>query len=432
MWSALQNTVLDVIRDVKSDVRLSSLFMFQRFTTSLVFAVSSMIPMWMGPQIECVMSPSGRQQVYSAGHVAAVHSYCLIEGIFTVSETKVKSHTYYIWIPYVLVVCFLSCHIAYVLYQHILGGSILNTLLDTMKIVSKNKANLNVLLTRARIRTDSSVWFPSFAIYEIISFLTPVLQFCCLNILLDGKFLFLGVQDDVVFEEIFPKTVKCTFYKFGPAGSLQNHDTLCILPSNMVNEVIFFFLWFWLLFSSLLSIHGFFWRLLTFFCFRLSFFNQILWCKGGISLAKGPMYDLLKLSKRITFSEWLYVYSIYENASDSMVAILLRNCCSELNLRDNDNECAEKMLPLLESGELNVIDDEIGCAEEISPLSQSGEMYLRDDKNECAEEILLLLESNEKPPSDSDSESCESVDENTISDRDSFTSASSHFSYAVK
>ena len=52
---------------------------------------------------------------------------------------------------------------------------------------------------------------------------------------------------------VFPRVTKCTFHKFGPSGSIQKHDALCILALNILNEKIFIFLWFWLLILSALS-----------------------------------------------------------------------------------------------------------------------------------------------------------------------------------
>ena len=38
---------------------------------------------------------------------------------------------------------------------------------------------------------------------------------------------------------------KCTFHKFGPSGTVQAFDGLCVLPLNIINEKIYVFLWFW-------------------------------------------------------------------------------------------------------------------------------------------------------------------------------------------
>ena len=49
---------------------------------------------------------------------------------------------------------------------------------------------------------------------------------------------------------VFPKMAKCTFFKYGPSGTIQKHDGLCVLPVNIINEKIFIFLWFWLVVVS--------------------------------------------------------------------------------------------------------------------------------------------------------------------------------------
>ena len=49
------------------------------------------------------------------------------------------------------------------------------------------------------------------------------------------------------FQLIFPKMTKCIFHTYGPSGTVQNHDALCILPINVLNEKIYFMAWFLLL-----------------------------------------------------------------------------------------------------------------------------------------------------------------------------------------
>ena len=53
-------------------------------------------------------------------------------------------------------------------------------------------------------------------------------------------------QEDRVdaMSRVFPKMTKCTFNVYGPSGTLQNLDALCVLPINVLNEKIFFVTWF--------------------------------------------------------------------------------------------------------------------------------------------------------------------------------------------
>ena len=46
---------------------------------------------------------------------------------------------------------------------------------------------------------------------------------------------------------------KCTFHKYGPSGTVQLHDGLCVLPSNIINEKIYIFLWIWLVALAVVS-----------------------------------------------------------------------------------------------------------------------------------------------------------------------------------
>lgn len=44
---------------------------------------------------------------------------------------------------------------------------------------------------------------------------------------------------------VFPKQAKCFFYNYGPSGTMQRKDSLCLLPLNNINEKIFVVIWIW-------------------------------------------------------------------------------------------------------------------------------------------------------------------------------------------
>ena len=52
---------------------------------------------------------------------------------------------------------------------------------------------------------------------------------------------------------VFPKVTKCTFHKYGPSGTITQHDGLCILALNIINEKIFVFLWFWFVLLAVIT-----------------------------------------------------------------------------------------------------------------------------------------------------------------------------------
>lgn len=53
---------------------------------------------------------------------------------------------------------------------------------------------------------------------------------------------------------IFPSQAKCDYFNFGPSGTIQQVDALCLLPQNVVNEKVFVFLYFWMVALLVLEI----------------------------------------------------------------------------------------------------------------------------------------------------------------------------------
>ena len=59
------------------------------------------------------------------------------------------------------------------------------------------------------------------------------------------------------------QVTKCTFHKFGPSGSVQKFDGICVLPLNIINEKIYVFLWFWFLGLAAVSAVQMFYRVMV-------------------------------------------------------------------------------------------------------------------------------------------------------------------------
>jgi hypothetical protein len=59
------------------------------------------------------------------------------------------------------------------------------------------------------------------------------------------------------------QVAKCTFQKYGPSGTIQTVDGLCVLLLNIMNEKIYILLWFWFVGLAILSGLQLVWRLAT-------------------------------------------------------------------------------------------------------------------------------------------------------------------------
>merc|ERR1712107_773007 len=103
-------------------------------------------------------------------------------------------------------------------------------------------------------QTKRGTYFLKFFACELLNFANVVGQIFFTDMFLGYQFQEFGrdvlsqieepinVRDDPL-NRVFPKVAKCTFQKFGPSGSLQKHDALCVLPLNIINEKIYVFLY---------------------------------------------------------------------------------------------------------------------------------------------------------------------------------------------
>lgn len=101
---------------------------------------------------------------------------------------------------------------------------------------------------------------------ECLCLINIIVQLFLMNKFFDGEFLSYGwrvmqfsdaAQEDRIdpMVYIFPRVTKCLFHKYGPTGSIQKHDSLCILPLNIVNEKTYIFIWFWfMIMATLLTV----------------------------------------------------------------------------------------------------------------------------------------------------------------------------------
>ena len=101
----------------------------------------------------------------------------------------------------------------------------------------------------------------TFFFCELLNLINVIGQIWFLDYFVDGEFSTLGFdvlmymrmqQEDRPdpMNRVFPKQTKCTFFKFGPSGTVERKDGLCLLPLNTMNEKIFVFIWFYLMVVS--------------------------------------------------------------------------------------------------------------------------------------------------------------------------------------
>merc|ERR1712154_69338 len=102
---------------------------------------------------------------------------------------------------------------------------------------------------RTHIRTHRH-YFLKFTICEVLNFLNVIFQIILLDTFFGGVFTRYGLEvvslsqtdPEKRFDplnSVFPKVAKCTFHQYGPSGTIQEVDRLCILSLNIINEKIY-------------------------------------------------------------------------------------------------------------------------------------------------------------------------------------------------
>lgn len=109
--------------------------------------------------------------------------------------------------------------------------------------------------------------------------------------------------------QIFPKLAKCTIYTFGLGGSINNHDALCMLPLNILNEKLFAFLWFWFILMMTLSAAKIIFDLFSISCLPLRI--QLL----RIRASDISSFQIRNILAKRNFGDWFILHKMSLNVN---------------------------------------------------------------------------------------------------------------------
>ena len=184
-------------------------------------------------------------------------------GIGPIGTTKDNKefvyHNYYMWVPYLLFAQSLSFFIPYMLHKFFQEGRLQLVLAELHNISPYPETRDNTI---GDITTFFRDWYNHQTWWALKLFLCDMLNFVViiLNIMfcdwyLGQEFLRYGptsigfisqppeTRKVDPFNLLFPKMTKCSIQTYGPSGSVQNFDSLCVLTINVFNEKLYLMLW---------------------------------------------------------------------------------------------------------------------------------------------------------------------------------------------
>lgn len=323
----------------KADIDSPFFKLHYRSTASLCFICCLLVTandLW-GSTIDCMVSGAPEK---------VVNTYCWIMSTFSIpgygergvdfayegvqppprDEEGRTRHAYYQWVPFVLFlqgVLFYFPHWLWKIFEDRKMDKITAGLRERTLSVDEKKDQCEVLVKYIRETFHLHNFYAfKYFVCDLLNFINVVGQMYLLNTFFGGVFMAFGT--DVLYWnedgeerndpmiEVFPRITKCSFYKYGSSGTIEEHDAMCLLALNIINEKIFVALWFW--FIILAVITGLY-LIYVLAVVSVPSMRKIMVERNAKHDVKERMDILMKKAK---FGDWFIIFLISKNL-DSVI-----------------------------------------------------------------------------------------------------------------
>jgi len=262
-------------------------------------------------------------------------------GAYNPKTDDVTFKAYYQWVPFVLMLQACLFYAPHLLHKTWEAGKISGIIsgLNALMLDRNDRRGKQRVLARYLVENLSShnIWAFKMLITESIYFLNVFGNIYLMDVFLGGEFRTYGIQVASMMQEdpedrvdpmarIFPRVTKCTFKKFGPSGTLQTHDSLCVLPVNIINEKIYVFLWFWLLILGVVTFIS-----LIYNCFLFatpSLRNMML--KSRAAQQSSATQALDQVSDRLCVGDWRLLHLLAVNMEPRVFGELMEELADQM------------------------------------------------------------------------------------------------------
>merc|ERR1711962_53462 len=237
---------------------------------------------------------------------------------------NLKYHKYYQWVCFTLFFQAILFYIPRYLWKlweagkmKMLAAGLNVPIVDT--VIKKDRLSVLLAYFHNTSGSDKHTWYAArFFFCEFLNLVNVIGQIYFVDFFLDGEFTTYGSEVWSMMEQsqgqridpmskVFPKMTKCTFHKFGPSGTIQKFDGLCILPVNIINENIYFLPWFWLIALAIVTAIQQVYRLFTLFLPSM----QQARMRG---LARSVPADIIQdLSSKTGLGDWFLLCQLGKN-----------------------------------------------------------------------------------------------------------------------
>jgi len=270
-------------------------------------------------------------------------------GAYDPKTDSVTFKAYYQWVPFVLMMQACLFYAPHMLHKIWEGGKVQGIIsgLNSLMIDKADRRNKQRILAHYLVDNlnTHNIWAAKLVIAESIYFLNVLGNIYFMDIFLGGEFRTYGLQVASIMEQdpeermdpmarVFPRVTKCTFKKFGPSGSLQTHDSLCVLPVNIINEKIYVFLWFWLLVLLIVTVISLIYH--VFLLMAPSIRNMMLRSRAAHQAATTLALD--QVYGKLQVGDWRLIYLLGCNMEPRVFGELIQEMATQLGDRNHNHD----------------------------------------------------------------------------------------------
>lgn len=258
-------------------------------------------------------------------------------------EDETVYHAYYQWVPLFLSFQAVMFYFPHYVWKCLEGGRFrkimagLNaSMYANREMDLKNLTNYLVQRMGPGMQSEHRFWALKFYFCEILNFINVIVQIAVTDSFLGGAFSKFGLEaatwSDTDGEErvdpmyrVFPRMTKCMFQKFGPSGTIEKLDALCVLGMNIINEKIFVFLWFWYVILAVITALNLIVRGVELMMPKVRM-QMIKLEEFGLRDKKISSEALANVLDSLSYSDWLLVYYLsqcMDKTSFSQLVLML-------------------------------------------------------------------------------------------------------------
>ncbi|EDW00015.1 innexin inx6 [Drosophila grimshawi] len=175
-----------------------------------------------------------------------------------------------------------------------------------------------------------------YAFCELLNLIISLLNFWLMDVIFNGfwhKYIHalaaIPVYDwnlwNLMSSRVFPKVAKCEMFIYGPSGTPNILDILCLLPLNILNEKLFAVLYVWFLFIAMLAAINILYRLLLVCCPELRL--QLL----RTHLRGMPKSHVRQVLASACYGDWFVLMCVSINVNPTLFRELLEQLYAEIS-----------------------------------------------------------------------------------------------------